>query len=136
MISSPENILLIGSVLLLISIIGGNVSSRFGMPTLILFLIVGILAGSEGIGGIYFDNPKIAQLIGVTANRMAWNFTFHYRCIYYCINGRHICTFHSSFQPGRRIIVRRYCFGHRCSSRIFYFAQQGNKIKRKGRGLA
>ncbi|MES1218038.1 MAG: potassium/proton antiporter [Bacteroidota bacterium] len=67
MISSPENILLIGSLLLLISIIAGNVSSRFGMPTLILFLIVGILAGSEGIGGIYFDNPKIAQLIGVTA---------------------------------------------------------------------
>ena len=67
MVLSPENILLVGSVLLLISILAGKTSSRFGVPTLILFLIVGVLAGSEGIGGIYFDNPKIAQFIGVTA---------------------------------------------------------------------
>jgi cell volume regulation protein A len=67
MIASPENILLIGSVLLLISLIAGHTSGRFGVPTLILFLIVGVLAGSEGIGGIYFDNPAIAQFIGVTA---------------------------------------------------------------------
>jgi len=64
---SPENILLVGSLLLLISIVAGNTSSRFGVPTLILFLIVGILAGSEGIGGIYFDNINIAQFIGVIA---------------------------------------------------------------------
>src|SRR4026207_1432098 len=64
---SPENILLIGSLLLLISIVAGNVSSRFGVPTLILFLIVGMLAGSEGIGGIYFDDAGVAQFIGVTA---------------------------------------------------------------------
>ena len=64
---SPENILLIGSLLLLISIVAGNTSGRFGVPTLILFLIVGILAGSEGIGGIYFDNINIAQFIGVIA---------------------------------------------------------------------
>lgn len=64
---SPENILLVGSLLLLISIVAGKTSSRFGVPTLILFLIVGILAGSEGIGGIYFDDPHIAQFIGITA---------------------------------------------------------------------
>ncbi len=64
---SPENILLIGSLLLLVSIVAGNVSSRFGVPTLILFLIVGVLAGSEGIGGIYFDDAGVAQFIGVTA---------------------------------------------------------------------
>ena len=67
MVSSPENILLVGSILLLISIVAGKTSSRFGVPTLILFLIVGVLAGSEGIGGIYFDNPHIAQFIGVSA---------------------------------------------------------------------
>lgn len=60
-----ENILLIGSLLLLISIIAGKTSYRFGVPVLILFLVVGMLAGSEGIGGIYFDNPKIAQFIGI-----------------------------------------------------------------------
>ncbi len=47
-----ENILLIGSILLLISIIAGKTTDKFGVPTLIFFLIIGILAGSEGIGGI------------------------------------------------------------------------------------
>ncbi|MDF9797315.1 cell volume regulation protein A [Catalinimonas alkaloidigena] len=62
-----ENILLIGSLLLLISIIAGKTSYRFGVPTLVLFLIIGMLAGSEGIGGIYFDDPKSAQFIGIIA---------------------------------------------------------------------
>ena len=61
------NLLLIGSILLLISIIAGKTTSRLGVPTLIFFLIVGILAGSEGIGGIHFDNTSIAQFIGITA---------------------------------------------------------------------
>ncbi|MFZ5973714.1 MAG: potassium/proton antiporter [Bacteroidota bacterium] len=64
---TSENILLIGSVLLLTSIVAGKTSYKFGVPTLIFFLAVGMLAGSEGIGGIYFDDPKIAQFIGVAA---------------------------------------------------------------------
>jgi cell volume regulation protein A len=60
-----ENILLIGSVLLLISVLAGQTSYKFGVPTLILFLFIGMLAGSEGLGGIHFDNPKTAQFIGV-----------------------------------------------------------------------
>ncbi|UII30712.1 potassium/proton antiporter [Fulvivirga ulvae] len=62
-----ENIILIGSILLLISIIAGKTSYRFGIPTLLLFLSIGMLAGSDGIGGIYFDNPQIAQFIGVVS---------------------------------------------------------------------
>ncbi|CAL65791.1 potassium/proton antiporter [Christiangramia forsetii] len=62
-----ENIMLIGSILLFISILAGKTSYRFGVPTLLLFLAVGMLAGSEGIGGIYFDEPKIAQFIGIVA---------------------------------------------------------------------
>ena len=62
-----ENILLIGSLLLFISILAGKTSYRFGVPTLLLFLAVGMLAGSEGIGGIYFDEPKNAQFIGIVA---------------------------------------------------------------------
>ncbi|WP_026210482.1 potassium/proton antiporter [Flexithrix dorotheae] len=62
-----ENIILIGSLLLLISIIAGKTSYRFGIPTLLLFLTIGMLAGSDGIGGIYFDNPQIAQFIGVVS---------------------------------------------------------------------
>jgi len=64
---TASNILLTGSVLLLISIIAGKTSGRLGVPTLIFFLLVGMLAGSEGIGGIYFDNIFIAQFIGITA---------------------------------------------------------------------
>ncbi len=67
MIIDAGNILLIGSILLLISVIAGKTSSRFGVPTLIFFLIVGVLAGSEGIGGIHFDNVRIAQFIGIIA---------------------------------------------------------------------
>lgn len=60
-----ENILLVGSLLLFISVIAGKTSYKFGVPTLILFLAIGMLAGSDGIGGIHFDDPKIAQLIGI-----------------------------------------------------------------------
>ena len=62
-----ENIVFIGSVLLLISIIVGKTSYKFGVPTLILFLGIGMIAGSDGIGGIQFDNPQIAQFIGIVS---------------------------------------------------------------------
>ena len=64
---TTENILLIGSILLFISLIAGKTSYKFGVPVLILFISIGMLAGSEGIGGIYFDSPKIAQFIGIIA---------------------------------------------------------------------
>ncbi len=62
---SSENILLFGSILLFISILASKTSFRFGLPALILFLVVGMLAGSEGPGGIYFDDPALAQFLGV-----------------------------------------------------------------------
>lgn len=61
------NILLVGSILLFISLIAGKTSYRVGVPVLILFLSIGMLAGSDEIGGIYFDNPQIAQFIGIVA---------------------------------------------------------------------
>jgi NhaP-type Na+/H+ and K+/H+ antiporter len=64
---TTENIILIGSILLLVSVFAGRPSYKFGVPTLIFFLGIGMLAGSEGIGGIYFDDPKIAQFIGIIA---------------------------------------------------------------------
>lgn len=64
---TSENILLIGSFLLFLSILAGKTSYRFGVPTLILFLAVGMLAGSEGIGGIHFNDPKQAQFIGIVS---------------------------------------------------------------------
>ena len=62
-----ENILLVGSLLLLLSIIVGKTSYKFGVPTLLLFLAIGMLAGTDGIGGINFDNPQIAQFIGIVS---------------------------------------------------------------------
>ena len=61
-----ENILLIGSLLLLVSIIAGKTSYKFGVPTLILFLAIGMIAGADGLG-INFDDPKIAQFIGIVS---------------------------------------------------------------------
>jgi cell volume regulation protein A len=62
-----ENILLVGSLLLFVSIIVGKTSYKFGVPTLLLFLAIGMLAGSDGIGGIQFDKPEIAQFIGIVS---------------------------------------------------------------------
>src|SRR5690554_2109786 len=60
-----ENILLIGSLLLFLSTIVGRTSYKYGVPILLLFLAIGMLAGTDGIGGINFNDPKIAQFIGV-----------------------------------------------------------------------
>lgn len=63
---TSENILLIGSLLLFLSIVAGKTSYRFGVPTLLLFLGVGMLAGAEGVFfKIEFNNPKLAQFIGI-----------------------------------------------------------------------
>lgn len=64
---STENILLLGSILLFISIVASKTSLKFGIPALILFMVVGMLAGSEGPGGIVFNDPKVAQFLGVVA---------------------------------------------------------------------
>lgn len=66
MLFSIDNIVLIGSFLLFFSIIAGKTGYRFGVPTLVLFLGVGMLFGSDGVG-IVFSSPKTAQFIGVIA---------------------------------------------------------------------
>lgn len=61
-----ELFLLIISVLLFISLLVGKMGSRFGVPTLLLFLLIGVMFGSDGLG-IEFNSPKVAQAIGVVA---------------------------------------------------------------------
>ncbi|OZB06567.1 MAG: K+/H+ antiporter [Idiomarina sp. 34-48-12] len=58
--------LLMGS-LLLISILAAVVSNRLGAPLLLTFLVVGMLAGEEGVLGIEFSNPEVAFFIGSLA---------------------------------------------------------------------
>lgn len=67
MILNSENILLIGSILLLLSILASKTIGKVGIPALIIFLIVGMLAGSDGIGGIHFDDAELAQSLGTIA---------------------------------------------------------------------
>lgn len=66
MLFTAENILLIGSVLLFVSIVVGKTGYRFGVPTLLLFLVVGMVFGSDGLG-LQFHNAKEAQFIGMVA---------------------------------------------------------------------
>lgn len=61
-----EIALLVLSVLFFLSILAGKASSRFGVPALLLFLSVGMLSGSNGLG-IQFENIQIAQTIGTIA---------------------------------------------------------------------
>ena len=63
MIFTAENTLLIGSILLFVSIVVGKTGYRFGVPTLLLFLVVGMLFGSDGLG-LQFHDAKDAQFIG------------------------------------------------------------------------
>ena len=59
--------LLAVSVLLLISIFSSKLSLRFGVPTLLIFLGLGMLVGSDGLNFIYFNDYDLAQSIGIIA---------------------------------------------------------------------
>lgn len=63
---SGENILLIGSLLLVAGVLIGKTGYRTGMPLLLVFLIVGMLFGTDGLG-IQFSNMHDAQFIGMIA---------------------------------------------------------------------
>src|SRR3979409_2584271 len=62
-----EQILIIAAILLSLGVVASKASSKLGVPALLLFLLIGMLAGSEGPGRIPFDNAGLAQSVGVVA---------------------------------------------------------------------
>lgn len=62
-----EFFLLVISLLFIVSILVGKAGSRYGMPALLLFLGVGMLFGSDGLGLVHFDNIKLAHMVGTVA---------------------------------------------------------------------
>lgn len=64
---SPQQAMIAVGGLFILSILAGKISERTGVPVLLFFLVVGMLAGSEGPGGIHFDDPAAANLLGTIA---------------------------------------------------------------------
>ncbi|QTN00001.1 potassium/proton antiporter [Sediminibacillus dalangtanensis] len=60
-----DKIILLTSLLLLFSILITKLSDRFGLPSLVLFILAGMVVGSDGLGLLYFNNVQIAEAIGV-----------------------------------------------------------------------
>lgn len=63
---SPENLLLIGSTLLVAGILAGKSSYRIGLPLLLIFLLTGMVFGTDGLG-IQFSDIHTAQSIGMVS---------------------------------------------------------------------
>jgi cell volume regulation protein A len=57
----------VAALLLLTAIGASRLSSRLGVPALVLFLGIGMIAGSEGVGGLEFDDYELAQGVGIVA---------------------------------------------------------------------
>lgn len=63
---TSENLIFIGSILIFCSTLITKAGGRFGMPTLLLFLLAGMMFGCDGLG-IHFDNVGQAQFVGMVA---------------------------------------------------------------------
>ena len=63
---TSENVIFMGSILIFCSTLITKAGGRFGMPTLLLFLVAGMLFGCDGLG-IHFDNVRQAQFVGMVA---------------------------------------------------------------------
>jgi cell volume regulation protein A len=60
-------LLLLGAALLMLGVLSSVMATRFGAPLLLVFLVLGMLAGEEGPGGIVFNDFALTYLIGSAA---------------------------------------------------------------------
>ena len=61
-----DQVLLVGAAVLLLSILAVRVSVGFGLPTLLIYLLIGVLLGESGFG-LEFDNAEVAHALGFAA---------------------------------------------------------------------
>ena len=66
-LDSISIVILLGALLALAGILSSLVALRFGAPLLLVFLLVGMLAGESGPGGIHFDDVRLAFTVGSIA---------------------------------------------------------------------
>ncbi|MFF5759374.1 potassium/proton antiporter [Streptomyces longwoodensis] len=62
-----NQLLLVCSIVLLVAVAAVRISSRSGLPSLLVYLGIGVLMGQDGIGDIRFDNAELTQVIGYAA---------------------------------------------------------------------
>jgi cell volume regulation protein A len=62
-----DSIILIGAFLIIFAIASSKFAAKLGMPLVVLFIVVGMMAGSEGIGGIAFESYGLAHAIGTVS---------------------------------------------------------------------
>ncbi len=66
-IAVTNTVLLLGAILIVIGILSSLIATRFGAPLLLIFLIIGMLAGEDGPGGLPFEDYRLTYLIGSLA---------------------------------------------------------------------
>lgn len=66
-LTTPAILLLAFGALLAISVLFSRASARTGVPLTLVFLGIGMLAGSEGLGGIAFGDYDVALWLGTAA---------------------------------------------------------------------
>jgi cell volume regulation protein A len=59
--------MILAAAVLVAGVLASKASNRLGVPALLLFLLMGMLAGSDGIGGIHFDDAVLTQTLGIVA---------------------------------------------------------------------
>ncbi|MFC9845685.1 potassium/proton antiporter [Streptomyces sp. NPDC060223] len=62
-----NQLLLVCSLVLLVAVAAVRISSRSGLPTLLVYLGIGIAMGQDGIGNVHFNNAELTQVIGYAA---------------------------------------------------------------------
>src|SRR6478752_4314015 len=61
-----DTVLLVGAVVMLVAILAVRLSVRVGLPSLLVYLLMGVLLGERGLG-INFDDANVAHALGFTA---------------------------------------------------------------------